>query len=112
MRCLKCLKPIKRIKYVEVNKHLAHINNWGVCFICREIEDETKKLIQSDYYHKNKDKYRELHKKYKKTLVNSYVANALVDRTNLKAKDIPQEMIEGKRQYMKINRIISDKKNI
>ena len=106
MKCLKCLNPINKGKEVNVNQHLTEVaNNWGLCKACYNDDNGYGK----DYYYNNKDRYRELHKGYKSELTDSYVANCLVDKTNLKAKDIPQEMVVAKRQFMKMNRIIKEK---
>ena len=101
--CLKCKKKVYDSTKLVLNKHLEHINNWTICNECN-----TKDTYASDYYYDNKEQYRKLHKKYKAELTDSYVANALVDGTNLKAKDMPQELIDAKRQYMKLNRIMKE----
>ena len=109
MKCLKCLNPIKKVSHLKVNELLSHVSNWGVCSNCLDISvGEAKEKIHK-YYIDNKNHYRKLHKGYKSKLTNSYVANALVDRTNLKAKDIPQVLVEAKRQHMKINRIVKER---
>ncbi len=103
MKCLKCLKIYKEKQTLKLNKYLSHLNKWGICNKC----DNTGKYA-SEYYHKNKDHYRDLHKGYKSKLVDSYVANIIVDGTSLKAKEIPKQLIIGKRQQMQIKRIIKE----
>ena len=112
MKCLKCLKSIKKMNkrnIFKVNQYLIHIANWGICKDCLDITVEEAAHYVHKYYISNKDRYAQLHKGYKAELTDSYVANALVDRTDLKAKDMPKEMIEAKKQYMKLNRIIKEK---
>ena len=109
MKCLNCLKPMKKVVHLKLNKYLEHLKNWN---ICKDCDDTIKSMIRgkvTEYYLNNKKHYRKLHKKYKAKLTDSYVANALVDRTELKAKDMPKEMIKAKKQYMKLNRIVKEK---
>ena len=112
MRCLKCLtehsSPLISNSGNEAVDNI--INNWYICKACSEsnVMDIAEKVHQ--YYMKNKKHYRELHKGYKDKLTDSYVANALVDRSDLKAKDIPKEVVQAKRQYMKLHRIIKEDK--
>ena len=103
MKCLKCLKLYAGKQSVKLNEHLAHLSKWGVCADC----DDTGKYA-SDYYHKNKERYKKLHKGYKANLTNSYVANIIVNGTSLKAKEIPEQLIVGKRQQMQIKRIMKE----
>ena len=56
----------------------------------------------------NKSHYRELHKSYKNKLTDSYVANCLADRTILKGSDIPQDIIQAKRQYMRMKKHLKE----
>ena len=109
MKCLRCLKHVKEDDSYRpkiVNKYLKHLNDWYLCIMFKEMEDEVNKIDARIYYNKNKKHYRDLHKKYKRTLVDSYVANAFVDRTDLKAVDVPKSMIKAKRGFMLFNRII------
>ena len=112
MRCLKCLKDIDGnvrgvgLKGIKPNQHLLHLGNWNICDGCFNKSDKDSKEYSSNYYYKNKERYRKLHKGYKSRLTDSYVANVIVEKSSLKAKDIPQEMVEARRQYMKLNRII------
>jgi len=104
MICIKCFKRCKGIKSKGLPGMLSHLAKYTVCDNC----DDTGKYAK-DYYTQYKEHYRELHKTYKKELTDSYVANTLVDRTELKAKDMPKELISAKREYMKLNRLIKEK---
>jgi hypothetical protein len=106
MKCIECQQRIKNRKKLALNKHLSHINNWGVCDCCADKDIKRNKAKSSLYYKQNKQRYRQLHISYKSNLIDSYVANALADRTELKATDIPQSLIKAKRQFMKINRVV------
>ena len=110
MKCLKCLEPIKDGRKVKLNKYLEHISKWDLCDSCLYKHDNQKKEVANLYYNKHKKRYRKLHIGYKSELVDSYVANAIADRTSLKAKDIPKNVIQAKRQFMKINRITKEVK--
>ena len=107
MKCLKCLNTTKKVAKVKYNEALKHLENWYVCDKC----DDTGKYA-SEYYHKNKSHYRELHKNYKDKLTDSYVANCLADRTILKGSDIPQDIIQGKRQYMRMKKHLKEDINV
>jgi len=104
MICIKCFKRCKGIKSKGLPGMLSHLAKYTVCDNC----DDTGKYAK-DYYTQYKEHYRELHKTYKKELTDSYVAHPLVDRTELKAKDLPKELISPKREYMKLNRLIKEK---
>ena len=112
MKCLLCLKPMSRKSKIRINKYLQHIvDKWDICYHCdRELEliAETERKI---YYLEHKGNYRKLHKKYKAKLIDSYVANAFVERSELKAVDVPKAIIKAKRQSMLMNRIIKESKN-
>ena len=103
MICIKCLKKTKGTKPTNLPSMLSHLNKYSICIDCDNTKD-----YSTTYYRQHKKHYRELHKAYKIELVDSYVANAIVDRTNLKAKDIPKNLIKAKRQFMKVNRIMKE----
>ena len=108
MKCLKCQENIKGPKpKLKLNPLLAHLKNWGVCDNC----DNTGEYA-SKYYRNNKQHYRELHMQYKEELSDSYVANCLADKRSIKATDVPNEIIESKRQYMKLKRILKENDNV
>ena len=108
MKCLKCLKTINGKPKLKFNKYLSHFSNWAVCKECVDVSVKKANENVHSYYIKNKERYTKLQKSYKKKLTDSYVANVLVDRTNLKAKDVPQEVVDAKRQYMKVNRLFKE----
>ena len=103
MICIKCFKKTKGIRPKNLPSMLSHLNKYAICSSCDNTGDYAK-----SYYRKHKEHYKELHSAYKSELIDSYVANAVADRTNLKAKDIPKDVIQAKRQYMNMNRIIKD----
>ena len=108
MKCLKCLKSYRGRKlFLDVSKDFMHLEKWGVCESC----SETMNQYRHEYYIKNKEHYKGLHKEYRANLADYYVANQLVFRTSLKAKDIPKEMVQAKRQIMKFNRLIKENNN-
>ena len=111
MKCLKCMKLCGTKPDLKVNKHLIHINGWGICENCLNMTTEEAADYIHSYYTINKDRYTKLQKGYKEELTDSYVANVLADRSSLKGRDIPKEIIASKKQYMKINRIIKENKD-
>ena len=78
--------------------------------ICDDCDEEALVKL-GEYYNKNKEHYRKLHKEYKKKLIDSYVANMIANGTSLKAKDIPYSMIQGKRQQIKLKRLLKENKH-
>ena len=112
MKCLKCMKSYVGTSDIKVNKYLIHITNWGICKDCLDITVKEAADYVHKYYTANKDRYAKLQKKYKEELTDSYVANVLADRSSLKGRDIPKEIIEAKRQYMKLNQITKENKNV
>ena len=111
MKCLKCMKSIKKMNkrgIFKVNQYLIHIGNWGICEDCLDITVEEAADYVHEYYIANKDRYAKLQKEYKEKLTDSYVANTLADKSSLKGRDIPKEIIKAKRQYMKLNRITKE----
>ena len=85
-------------------------------------EQWEKKLAWGRNNRKDRTSYRKTYNKrhrkeirLKKLLVvenlsDSYVKTVICQRTGLSHKDIPQEMVEARRQYMKLNRIIREGK--
>ena len=111
MRCLKCKEyKITKRKYSD-DRIKELLLNWYICNKCESSIAKIEKEKAHKYYINNKDRYRELHIGYKSNLSNSYVANGIVDKTSLKAKDIPQDMIDAKRQYMKTKRILKERED-
>ena len=111
MKCLRCLKTVNEDDSFRPSikgAYLKHLNDWYICLMCKELEDEVNRINVSIYYNENKAHYRKLHKKYKKILVDSYVANAFVDRSDLKAVDVPKAMVKAKRGFMLMNRLLKE----
>tara|TARA_Y100000592_G_C5260621_1_gene217147 strand:+ start:201 stop:542 length:342 start_codon:yes stop_codon:yes gene_type:complete len=113
MKCLKCRKTYSgRKSKVKLNPLLSHLESWFVCEKCVELDDNVRSDKAHDYYISNKQNYRDLHKKYKSDLSDSYVANCIADGTALTGKDIPQPLVKAKRQYMKVNRRLKEINNV
>ena len=111
MRCLKCMKvdpPLITKPMKDLPPLLAHLKDWCLCAGC--IEQGVKETADKAaiYYRANKGHYRKLHVKYKEDLTDSYVANCLADGSTLKAKDMPKEMVQAKRQYMKMKKQLKE----
>ena len=56
---------------------------------------------------KELERYEKRGKLLRERLDDKYIKSLLCSKNTLKHRDIPQELIEAKRQYLKINRIIS-----
>jgi len=79
----------------------------------REDNPENARLKYKKYRDTNRDKILEREKIYAKhsvdSLSDSYVKQAIVKKTSLKYKDIPQDLIDLKRTHLKIIRLIKQK---
>ena len=111
MKCLKCLKDYNGKHKSSFKHYLKHINKWGLCKECNSGVIQKENDYSHNYYTKHKKHYARLQKNYREQLTDSYVANVLVDRTTLKAKDIPQEMVDAKRQHIKMKRMMKEGNN-
>ena len=116
--CIECYK-----KYVEKNAEKIRKTNRKYYL---KHQDEICKS-QKEYYENNKDrmlnklkKYREenreqirerdrkYNQKQRDNLTDVYIKNMLTGGNNLKPEDIPQELIEAKRQHLKLKRITKE----
>ena len=71
---------------------------------CEKLYYEENKEKRKKYLEKNKEKRKVIHKKYReynrKNLTDQYIKRLLINETTLKFEDIPQELIEMKRQHL------------
>jgi len=117
MRCLKCMKvdpPLITKPMKDLPPLLAHLKDWCLCAGC--IEQGVKETADKAaiYYRANKGHYKKLHVKYRKEGKSYYIKNILANKrkgSSLKAKDIPDELVEPQRQIMKMNKLIKEKEN-
>ena len=110
-RCKACLKIFHRNHYEKNRERLLQqakdftINN-------RELYLERKKIYSKTYREKHKDeeraRIRRLDKRYRDSLDDKYIRKTLTRRSSLKAKVIPQEMVDTKKTIMKIRRKIKE----
>jgi hypothetical protein len=84
--------------------------------ICRDKNKEKIAKYMKIYRNNNKEKTAKYNKKHainnRKKLNNSYLKNLIMNKNNLKAKDIPQELIEIKRLHIKLIRKIKEIKHV
>ena len=71
-----------------------------------EANREKEREDQKKYYEANREKLLEKNKKGIKYLSDNYVKGLLTKNTNLTYKDIPQGLIQAKRELIKIRRFI------
>ena len=113
MKCLKCQKVDKTKKSnIRLNPHLSHLESWYVCLDCVDMSVKEAATYAHDYYTKNKKHYRKLHVGYKAQPTMSYVKNMLADGRSFKAKEVPDEIAELKREQLKLKRAIKEKENV
>ena len=103
MKCLKCFEEDGRKQSLNLPPVLKYVEKYHVCDKC-----DDKGKYAKEYYRNNKEHYKELHKGYREELIDSYVANMIADKSSLKAKDIPDELIDSKRQYIKLKRLLKE----
>ena len=88
--------------YAEKNKEL--IRSWA-----RDYVKRNKNIVYArgkTYRESNRDMINGKKRLLVKNLGDSYIKQKLCRDNILSHKDIPQEMVEARRQYMKLNRII------
>ena len=117
MKCLKCQAvnpPIITKPMTNLPPLLKHLEKWGLCGSCIDLSVEVTAEKAALYYRANKDHYKKLHVQYRKDGKSYYIKNILANKikgSSLKAKDIPDELVEPQRQIMKINKLIKEKNN-
>ena len=72
----------------------------------REENKEKERKRAKKYNQANKEKLSERRKRDAENLTDYYVVRFIIEKSNLTPKDIPQELIEAKRELIKINRFI------
>ena len=120
-KCSKC-KEIKDISlfYKSKEKYRTHYSNCKIC--CDKTTMKWRKTNPDKYKACEKRRIRiwtpdpvgrkrkiEKDRKRRKDMTNGYICELIVKRTeDLKIKDIPLEMIEAKREHLKLIRNIRD----
>lgn len=95
---------LKRHKdYYEENKHIFYF--WGINWKRRNKEafDRYQKAYQPQYQKKYQKRQRE-------QLADSYVKSVIIGKSRLSPKDIPQKLVELKRQQLTLTRLIKKEK--
>ena len=88
------------------------------CIECYNNKDICKWRVYSKEYwkeyrqrDKSKKTWRKWFLKRRENITDSYIKKLLTSRSNLRFEDIPQELVEAKRQYVKIKRITKETQN-
>ena len=123
-QCNRC-KEIKDVSKFYRKRKYNSFTKAGynpVCKICNSIICKMRNKIscdhvqQAEYYYKDIKKSRKRKKQIKSIARNSlsdqYVKELLIRRTNLKTSDIPDDLVELKREQLKIIRILRDDSNM
>ena len=92
-RCKDCHRTNYKEYYCEYNK-----------------QDKRKKQI-ANWRKKNKIKMNEKNKEDREKLVNWYVIQLIKKHSNLESRDIPEWLIDAKRNEIKLKRIIKESNN-
>ena len=86
-------------------------SGFGLCDVCLSKSINKPKEYSAKYRKAHKDHYNKLGKQYRDQLSDSYVRRVIVDKSDiLKPEDIPQIMVEAKRNSIKIKRLIKEDK--
>ena len=123
-QCTRC-KEIKDVsKFHRKRKYNSFIKAGyqSVCKICNSIICKMKNKIScnqekwSEYYYKDIKKSRKRKRQIKfiarNSLSDQYIKELLIRRTDLKTSDIPDDLVELKREQLKIIRILRDDSNM
>jgi hypothetical protein len=120
-KCTKCLevKAFSEFYKKKSNKDGLQYN----CKLCDffkkkqwEKDNKEKKAIQDQKYRlkhpeKSQESWKKKQKKAIENLEDSYIKKKLTERNNLKASDIPQEMLDLKRIQLQIHRHLKEMQN-
>jgi len=100
MRCIKCIK--------RYNKQIG----FGLCEICLKKSINKPKIYAAKYRKAHRNHYNKLGKEYRDQLSDSYIRRLIVDKsTILEPSDIPQVMVDAKRNAIKLKRFIRENKH-
>ena len=103
--CSKC-KKAKDINQFSKSKS-TYDGFYPYCKKCDSIVSSKFRQDNKEHIYKTKKAYNE---KQNKELGDYYVKQCLLRGTILKSKDIPQEVVEAKRDHLKLKRIIREEK--
>lgn len=77
-----------------------------------ELARRTHAKAQLRYYHKNKEKFYGLHRRYferiKDDLEEPYVRGLIAKAAGARRADVPQQLVEAKRAHLKVTRVIQE----
>ena len=119
--CSKCGEEKSIIEYAKDKTHKDGLSSQ--CKNCRNFHQYkyTKKWRMKNkdkhvqysiaYQKKYPNKRRQKEKRQHQNLINSYVKQLLSRRTNLSALDIPIELVELKREHIKLGRLLKGIQN-
>lgn len=110
--CSKCgfEKPLSEF-------HKDKTQSTGFCPSCKDCVSKKRKKhyrknrtleikYNSSWSRKNRKRINSVKKGYAFTLTDSYIRTVLIKRTLLKASDIPKELVDLKREQLKIHRFL------
>ena len=111
-KCIKCMMPHEDNNVVNVNHHLTEVaNNWGMCKFCIDDGESHKYKTRKAYYKNRQKHYKEIQEGYRKNLVDYYVKQLVIGESKtLTPEDIPDKLVEAKRQHVQTKRILKKEK--
>ena len=116
--CIECYKKyieknVEKIRKTKRKYYLKHQDE--ICKSQKEYYENNKDRMLNKlkkYREENREQIRERDRKYNQkqrdNLTDVYIKNMLTGGNNLKPEDIPQELIEAKRQHLKLKRITKE----
>ena len=101
MRCLKCFNEDlkKQPKKLKLPNMLSHLANYTICSDCDDRVSNYR--LRSQYY-------KDIQEKYRKDLADQYINRLIADNSSLKPNDIPKELTNAKRQYLKTKKMLKE----
>ena len=111
-KCIKCMMPHEDNNVVNVNHHLTEVaNNWGMCKFCIDDLNRHRYNDKRTYYKNRQKHYRDIQRGYRDNLVEYYVKQLVIGESKtLTPEDIPDKLVEAKRQHVQTKRILKKEK--
>ena len=100
---MKCFKKTSGQKPQNLPDMLSHLANYTICSACDDTLEKSR-----EKYKKHSSYYKKIQSKYRKDLSNQYISRLMADNSILKPKDIPEDLLKAKRQYIQLKKLIKE----
>jgi len=103
MKCLKCLNKCNGTKPRQLPDILSHLADYTICRAC---DDRLEKAREK--YKKHSKYYKNIQESYRKKMKGPYIKRLMADNSILKPKDIPEQLVQAKKQELHMKRILKE----